>query len=130
MRLQLGKAHHPAFVGDNESRQEFAQAHMLRAHGFAAGGELEAGAGELPDVPREVRAGAGRVKRLQRGSMHNQGDGDMIRPADAVEMVLDVAHHKADLVEVAEMIDYLQLRCSRRFGGRACGCDGEQAGKN
>jgi len=40
--------------------------------------------------------------------MDHQRDGDVIGAADAVKMVLDVAEHKGDLVEVAQVVDHFQ----------------------
>jgi hypothetical protein len=43
----------------------------------------------------------------------------MVGAADAIEMVLDAAGEKIDLVEVVQVIDHFQLGLSCRLGGRA-----------
>jgi hypothetical protein len=47
------------------------------------------------------------MKRPERRAMDDKRDRDVIGAADAVEMVLDIAEHEADLVGVAEVIDDL-----------------------
>lgn len=42
LRLQLGEADHAAFLGTDEAEQQIFYADILRLHGVAAGGELEA----------------------------------------------------------------------------------------
>ena len=59
------------------------------------------------------------MKRLQRLAVHHEGDGHKLGTADALEMVLDIADDKGDLVEVVEMIDHLQFLFGRDFGGSA-----------
>jgi hypothetical protein len=81
-------------------------------------------------MPRQIGAGAGGMKRLQRRSMHHQRDGDMVGSANAVKMVLDIAHNKADLIEVAQVIDHFQLRLPRCFSSGASARGGEQAGNS
>ena len=74
-------------------------------------------------MPGQIGVAAERVKCPQRLAMNDQRDSDVIRSADAVEMVLDVAEHKADLVEVGEVIDDFQLASRRGVGGgTGAGC--------
>jgi len=47
------------------------------------------------------------------------GSRGMVGAADAIEMVLDAAGEKIDLVEFVQLIDQFQLGLSRRLGGRA-----------
>jgi hypothetical protein len=74
--------------------------------------------GKLTDAPGQVGIRGGRVKGPQRRAVHHQRDGDVAGTADAVEMVLDVAEHEADLVEIAQMIDDLQF--ALRLGIGCC----------
>src|SRR4051794_6778524 len=68
------------------------------------------------------------MERPQRLAMNHQRDGDIVRAADAVEMVLDVADDEAGLVVVAEVIDHLELfGCQGRLGRRA-GAGGREGG--
>jgi len=108
LRLQLGDPHHPAFLSFDKSRQQIRQGDVLRLHGVAAGGELEPGFGELADPGADVGERLEGVKCLQRRAVHHERDCDVIRPADAVEVILDVAEHEGGLVEVAQVVDDLQ----------------------
>lgn len=45
----------------------------------------------------------------QRLAVNHQRDRDMVGAADSIEMILDVADDKADLVEIVEVIDDFQL---------------------
>ena len=59
------------------------------------------------------------MERPQRLAVHDQRNGDIIWASDTIEMVLDIANHKADLVEVREVIDHFQLCWRWRLGGCA-----------
>ena len=78
--------------------------------------------GKDADVAREIGRGRLLLERLERGPMHHQRDGDLVRPADALVVVADIAQHEGDLVEIGQMIDDLRfvgrgLRFARRRGG-------------
>ena len=86
----------------------------------------------MTDAPGHVGIDGSGMKRPQRLSTNHQRDRDVIGATDTVEMVLDVAEHEADLVEIVEMVDYLQFRrrcfdrsilrrCMTSFQLRSCG---------
>src|SRR3984885_9256171 len=51
---------------------------------------------------------------LQRRSMHHERDRDFVRSAHALVVIIDIAEHEIDFVQVGEMIDDLGRR--RRVG--------------
>jgi hypothetical protein len=122
-RLQLGEAHHAALLGAHEAGQQILERDVLRPHGVAAGAHLDSRSGELLDAGREVRLGGRRMERLERRAVHDERDRHFVGAADAVEMILNVAHHELDLVEVAEMVDHFgtawlgRLRARPLHGG-------------
>src|SRR6478752_5748260 len=91
LRLQLGQTDHAALLRADEARQEIRERDVLRLHRVAAGGELDAILGEIADALADVRVGLRPVKRLQRRPVDHQCDRHMVRTADAVDVVLDVA---------------------------------------
>lgn len=66
------------------------------------------------------------MKRPQRLAVNHQRDGDVFGVADAVEMVLDVADHEVDLVEVGKVVQTTELAEAACLGGRA-GTDAAKA---
>ena len=99
--MQFGDPDHAALVGGNEARQQIGEADFLGFHRVAAGGEFEAGFGELADMFGKIGVCLGGMEGPQRLAVNDQRDSDLVRSADAIEMVLDVADHKTDLVEIA-----------------------------
>jgi hypothetical protein len=69
---------------------------------------------KLLDAPRQVGIGGSRMKGPRRRAVDRQGNGNTRRPADAVEMVLDVAEDKVDLLQVVQVLDHLRLDGRRR----------------
>src|SRR4051795_8539849 len=68
LRLELGQTDHAALLRVDEARQEIRERDVLRLHGVAAGGKLDAILGEIADALADVRVGLRPVKRLQRRS--------------------------------------------------------------
>jgi len=95
LRLQFRDPDHAALIGADETRQQIAKRNILRFHGVAAGGKFNADFGELADMPAEIRVSRIRVKCPQRLAVHHKRDGDVVGPADAVEMILNVAGRRA-----------------------------------
>src|SRR5262249_24113199 len=113
-RLQLGEAHDAALLGGHEAGQQVLEGNVLRPHGVAAGAELDSRASELLDASREVRPGGRRMECLERWAVYDERDRHLVRAADPIEMILNVAHHELDLVEVTEMVSDLG---AARLGG-------------
>src|SRR5262249_55780374 len=65
--------------------------------------------GELGRALGDRRMRRRRVERLERRAVHHQRDRDLVGAADALVVVLDVAEHEIDLVEIAQVIDHLAL---------------------
>src|ERR1700704_5078530 len=121
LRLQLRDPDHATLIGADKTRQQVFQRNVLRFHGVAACSELKAGPGKLAEAPGRIGIGRCRVKCPQRLAMHHKCDRDVVGTADTVEMVLNVTKNEGDFVEVAQVIDDLQLGLRRgvRGGGGA-----------
>jgi hypothetical protein len=77
-------------------------------------------------MPGQIGIGLRRTKRPQRGAMDHKRDRDIVGAADAIEMVLDVADHERDLVEVDQVIDDLLPAGGRALRGRVGTGSGER----
>ena len=94
---------------DAESRQQVFQRDVLRLHCVAAGLRRQPRLGKFAEAARDVGIRRRGVKCLERGTVHDQLDRHLVRPAHALEMISDIAQHEGDLVEIAEVVDDLRL---------------------
>src|SRR5689334_5336841 len=87
----------PHFPSLDRSRQQIRQRDLRRLQGVAAGDKLEPGLGELADPGAAVGERLERVECLQRRAVHRERNCAVIRPAGAIEVVLDVAEYESHL---------------------------------
>src|ERR1700739_1300686 len=92
LRLQLSDAHDAALLGADEAGQEVSKADLLGSHGVAAGGKLKSCLGKPADMLGEVGGSLRGLKCPQRRAVDDQRNRDVVGPANAVKMVLDVAN--------------------------------------
>ena len=58
------------------------------------------------------------MKRLQRRTMGDKDDLDILRPADALDVVADVAEREVDLFNLRDVVDDFQFFGCECTGGR------------
>jgi hypothetical protein len=104
LRLQSREADDAAFVDADEAGQEVGERELLRLHGAAAAGEADPGRGQPPQSPADVRRRLPRLEEGERRTVHDEDDMDLVRPALASDVVLDIAEDEVDLLRVGEMV--------------------------
>src|SRR5882724_1037624 len=127
LRLQLSQSHHAALFGADKTRQQILQGDILRYHRVVAGVEFDSGLCKHADAVGDIPIGRFSMECPQSGAVHHEREGDVVRAADAIGVILHIAEDEVNLVDIGQVIDDLELARRIGFGCRfrARGGEGE-----